>query len=142
MSRIEPTISSFDQPEQHVALPVVRHPQGRLHNRLRVWLLILAWILAAFCAFGAVAMRAGVLPHAAWVQNQPLLLPIAAFCFVAGLLALRRGWLGVLAVGLASSTVAAYLFVSVPMISGGFLLAVFVLICSAISALSLRRATF
>jgi len=139
MARKDPVVSSFELPTAPAgegALPV--RPKPYLHDRLRAWLCIMAWMLAAAMGLAAF-MVAGNWEHVDRIKSPHLVLPLCVLCVASGALALRRGWLGVASVFLASSSVAVYLAVSTPYLTGGFYFAAFVVFCTLVSITSLAR---
>jgi hypothetical protein len=98
----------------------------------------MAWMLAAAMGLAAF-MVAGNWEHVDRIKSSHLVLPLCLLCLASGLLALRPGWLGVVSVFLASSSVALYLAVSTPYLTGGFYFAAFVVFCTLVSITSLAR---
>lgn len=109
-----------------------------LHRRLRIWLFVLTWMLAAVMGMAAFLFGANW-EHLERIPNPEFTLPLFTLCFFAGLLALRPGWLGVLSVVVAAGAVGVYLALSTPHLTGGFYFALFVVFCGLVSANSLRR---
>jgi hypothetical protein len=137
MKRVEPSISWLNVADQPAAIP---RPAASpvLHRRLRVWLFVLTWMLAAVMGLAAFLVNANW-EHLEKINHPEFTLPLFALCFFAGLIALRPGWVGVLSVVVAAGAVAAYLAFSTPHLTGGFYFALFVVFCGLASAYSLRR---
>ncbi len=137
MKRVEPSINWLNVADRPAAIPRSSAPPV-LHRRLRIWLFVLTWMLAAVMGMAAFLVGANW-EHLERIPNPQFTLPLFTLCFFAGLLALRPGWLGVLSVVVAGGAVGVYLALSTPHLNGGFYFALFVVFCGLVSANSLRR---
>jgi hypothetical protein len=137
MKRVEPSINWLNVADRPAAGP---RPSAAhvLHRRMRFWLFILSWMLAAFMGLAAFLVGANW-EHLERIPNPEFTLPLFTLCLFAGLLALRSGWLGVLSVVVAGGAVGVYLALSTQHLTGGFYFALFVVFCGLVSANSLRR---